>query len=570
MQMFRNSLTKNVINSAFCGLLYATPLIAAYSQAQQTTTTPINKLDVAQLTRLEKEAQIALEKKEFANAAELFQRIANAAPEVGSHAYNAACAHALRGNVDLAFTWLQRAIDAGFVDVQHSQQDGDLQSLRQDPRWGGLMQSMQKRAEFLGRLWNSSVWKTTYKADLSVDEKVAGLSKFWSEVKYNFVYTNTLRELDWDAIYQRYLPKVRASKSTLEYYKLLMEMCALLKDGHTNVYAPDELYESDFAVTKIRTRLIEGRVFVTEVGDPKLIKQGLVAGTEILKVNHRDVHDYAREDLAPYASASTPQDLETRIYSYEFLMGSSKEKPVLEIRDTQNQLHQIRLDRVSFKERNKALSSLPAFSWRMLPDNIAHVVLNSFDGNTAAVAYFKAFPEISKAKAIIFDVRNNGGGDGGIGFKILSTIAKQDFATSAAATRDYKPSLRAWGNPESLHHFPQSLEAADPQHQFAGKVVVLTSARTYSAAEDFSLAFDLMQRGKIIGEATGGSTGQPLFFDLPGGGTARVCTKLDRYPNGKAFVGVGIQPHHLVRPTIADFLAGQDTVLLAAIKNINE
>lgn len=58
-------------------------------------------------------------------------------------------------------------------------------------------------------------------------------------------------------------------------------------------------------------------------------------------------------------------------------------------------------------------------------------------------------------------------------------------------------------------------------------MIVLTSARTYSAAEDFVVAFDAMKRGTIVGEPTGGSTGQPLLFVLPGGGTGRVCTKRD-------------------------------------------
>jgi C-terminal processing protease CtpA/Prc len=74
-----------------------------------------------------------------------------------------------------------------------------------------------------------------------------------------------------------------------------------------------------------------------------------------------------------------------------------------------------------------------------------------------------------------------------------------------------------------------------------------------------------MKRGTIVGEPTGGSTGQPLMFKLPGGGAARVCTKRDTYPDGKDFVGVGVQPQVLVRPTIADFRAGRDTVLEAAL-----
>lgn len=87
---------------------------------------------------------------------------------------------------------------------------------------------------------------------------------------------------------------------------------------------------------------------------------------------------------------------------------------------------------------------------------------------------------------------------------------------------------------------------------------MLTSARTYSAAEDFVVAFDAMQRGRIVGEPTGGSTGQPLIFDLPGGGTGRI-------PDGRAFVGVGIQPQVMVAPRVADLRAGRDTVLEAAL-----
>jgi carboxyl-terminal processing protease len=69
-----------------------------------------------------------------------------------------------------------------------------------------------------------------------------------------------------------------------------------------------------------------------------------------------------------------------------------------------------------------------------------------------------------------------------------------------------------------------------------------------------------------VGEPTGGSTGQPLMFNLPGGGLARVCTKRDTYPDGREFVGVGIQPQVLVRPTVEDFRAGRDTVLEAALE----
>ncbi len=71
-----------------------------------------------------------------------------------------------------------------------------------------------------------------------------------------------------------------------------------------------------------------------------------------------------------------------------------------------------------------------------------------------------------------------------------------------------------------------------------------------------------------MGEPTAGSTGQPLNFRLPGGGFGRVCTWRGVYPNGKEFLGIGIQPGILVVPTLEDFRAGKDTVLDAASAEI--
>jgi C-terminal processing protease CtpA/Prc len=73
-----------------------------------------------------------------------------------------------------------------------------------------------------------------------------------------------------------------------------------------------------------------------------------------------------------------------------------------------------------------------------------------------------------------------------------------------------------------------------------------------------------MQRGIIAGESTG-STGQPLMFRLPGGGFARVCTKADTYPDGRRWVGKGIQPTLKVAPTVLDLQKGRDTVLEATV-----
>lgn len=514
------------------------------------------------------QAQAALNAKDYLSAAAQYEKAYAIDSSITDLSYNAACAYALAGKIDLAFAWLDKSFKAGYLNLEHVKKDSDLDVLHADARWNNYLDRVQAQVKRDAKLWNSEVWKSPYAEQLSEDQRIAGLSKLWSEVKYNFVYTDTLKELDWDAVYLKFLPRVKAATNTLEYYKVLMEMAALLKDGHTGVNPPGPLFAVGFTVPPFKTRLIEGKVIITDVIDEALRKQGLLPGVEITRINQEPVKEWSFKNTAPYASASTPQDLESRMFIYQFLVGSKAEKPLIELRNAEGKTWSIEVERISFGQRNKDFARTPAFSWKLLPGNIAYVALNSFGDETAAKEYLKNFNEISKAKAIIFDVRTNGGGSSNVGYQVLATITDKDFATSRAETRDYKPSYRAWGRKENNFVFDAYRQSANPQLQFKGQVIVLTSAQTYSAAEDFTVAFDTMKRGTIIGEATGGSTGQPLMIDLPGGGSARICTKKDSYADGKPFVGVGIQPQIVVHPSLADFRANRDTVLEAALKQI--
>ena len=71
---------------------------------------------------------------------------------------------------------------------------------------------------------------------LTPAEKVYGLSKFWQEVNYNFVYLNKIDRTLWDNRYKELISIVQNTKNDYEYYRELQKFCALLKDGHTNVF----------------------------------------------------------------------------------------------------------------------------------------------------------------------------------------------------------------------------------------------------------------------------------------------------------------------------------------------
>jgi carboxyl-terminal processing protease len=563
------TLLKSTVLISSIAITFACTFYSSSAVAQGYKINSAEKYEQAKLLQqYTNDAKAALAVKDYARAGEQFEKIFSTEPTLFNSAYNAGYCYAMAGKIDLAFELLEKAVNAGFVNIDRIKKDSDLKFLHSDLRWEKLIQQMQKKIKGDVNVWNSGVWKSPYADQLSEDQRIAGLSKFWSEVKYNFVFEDTLTALDWDAVYLRFLPRVKAATSTLEYYRILLEMCALLKDGHTNVIPPAALFASGFTVPPFKTRLIEDKVIITEVIDASLRAQGVLPGVEINRVDQLSAKEWASKYIAPFISASTTQDLESNIYGDKFLIGSKTEKPQIELRDATGKIWSVEVERISMAQRDKEFPRLAPFSWKLLPGNIAYVALNSFIDDTAAKEYVKNFPEISQAKAIIFDIRNNGGGSGSVGFKILATITDKDFATSRAETRDYKPSYRAWGIKEKNFVFEANPQIPNPDLQFKGQVIVLSSAQTYSAAEDFIVAFDTMKRGTIIGETTGGSTGQPLLFDLPGGGSARVVTKKDSYIDGKAFVGVGVQPHIVVRPKLADFRADRDTVLEAALAQI--
>lgn len=198
---------------------------------------------------------------------------------------------------------------------------------------------------------------------------------------------------------------------------------------------------------------------------------------------------------------------------------------------------------------------------------------------------------------MIIDIRSNGGGNTDIGAEILKYFTDQKtFTGSKWKTRDYLPSFRAWGEGqlkdttkfEHLDAFTKkAVLVAKGDYWFYGNtskftnditakkitapLVVLTSNYTASAAEDFLIILDgLKGRATTIGQRSYGSTGQPLPFDLPGGGSARVCTKRDTYPDGREFVGFGVKPDVEITRNVNDIITGKDTELEAALKEIKK
>ena len=414
------------------------------------------------------------------------------------------------------------------------------------------------------RILNGTSLDTKFQYNISAAEKVAGLSKFWSEAKYNFAYFENVPNLDWDKLYLEYIPKVQNTKSTLEYYKLMLRFCAELKDGHTNIWSTSDSLNNFVSYRPpIRSKLVEGKVIITSVFSDSLEKSGIKAGMEIISIDRIPVIKYAEENVKPFQSASTTQDLLNRTYNSGLLRGNKNVPVDLELMGLDGKIFTRKLARTGYRN----LKVNPTVEFKMLPNNVAYFLINEFETSDSRKKFVALFDSISKSSALILDIRLNGGGN--TDFTILSYLTDKPIKPAQNFVQKYIPTNRAWGQSVEWEQLSLSSKEPNGKNLYSKPVILLTGPQTFSAAEDFAVAFDAMNRGKIMGEATGGSTGQPLQFTLPGGLMGRVCTKRDLYPDGKVFVGVGVQPNITIKSNIVDIKAGKDTVLEAALKYLS-
>jgi carboxyl-terminal processing protease len=195
-------------------------------------------------------------------------------------------------------------------------------------------------------------------------------------------------------------------------------------------------------------------------------------------------------------------------------------------------------------------------------DSAAILSVNTMSGTDTIKAIDAAYREIvaRKAEKLIIDLRRNGGGafavvplvghlidkpiDAGV-FVVGAWYANHQRPPGAADFASAKPwrgySVRAFQ--ADVLTRPLTSYRIDPmQPLFQGPVVVLTSARSISAAEIAADVLKAIGRAKIIGEKTPGIVLSSKVFDIPGGFHLRVPIA-DYYSlkNGR-LEGFGVTP----------------------------
>jgi hypothetical protein len=170
----------------------------------------------------------------------------------------------------------------------------------------------------------------------------------------------------------------------------------------------------------------------------------------------------------------------------------------------------------------------------ILDGNIAYISFLGFNNVTSSsreiVESVMSF--VANTDAVIFDLRKNGGGSP----EMIQLISSYFFAKKTHLNSFYNRQTGA------LTDF-WTLDKVNGKKRPHTPIYVLTSHYTFSAAEEFSYNLKHLQRGEIIGEATGGGANPVTYFNLGNGFRASIPISKAVNPITKTnWEGIGVQP----------------------------
>lgn len=418
---------------------------------------------------------------------------------------------------------------------------------------------------------------------LTDTEKVLGLSRLWEGVRSNFVYYDRM-QLDWDSLYEASIPEVLKTKDAYAYIKELERIVAYAGDGHTFIgHTIEPAHEERITPLPFTTRLVDDQVLVDKVYSTDLVNRGVVRGVEVISVNNQDVFAYAEKELGQYFPTSTPQWLHYRLMNQFQLTKGKRTDPIamefvgsgkkISVSYPNRELNwDIQEDQRKKERRNGIQNEYEdqTLSLTLLENNIGLLKVSSFNDKDFNRKFDQVYPSILSTDALIIDLRDNEGGASSYADYILRHLSEKPIKTSSWSSRMYIPVHASWGWEDEWYRMASSEMNPVDGERYARPIAVMVDAGTFSSSEDFLVKFRGMKRGPIIGNPTGGSTGNGVRITLiEGVAWANICSKADIAPDGTVFVGVGVIPDIEVTETKEDFLTHKDTVLEKAISEVN-
>lgn len=422
---------------------------------------------------------------------------------------------------------------------------------------------------------------------LLLEERLFILSKTYSSIALYFAHWEdaAITPGQLDSVYKGYLNRAIATENRKDFDMLMKEFIALLNNSHC-WYSDNAVAQSQEPLGYSWTNL-DGQWVVTQS-----FIQELKKGDVILRINGKSVNDFY-EELSKYIAASSER---ARKVAFGFLFPLFiPEKYSLEFMNEKGKVKEIQVHRGKLNIQDEELKTEERW---IKEDRIAYIKIPKFTDQKFEAEAMEYVKEFKKASVLILDVRGNGGGS--TPEQLLGALMDRPYRWYAESTplnlslfkfyveimpkwiKQYREATKqeppqSWKNLLIFQdYFKNSHLLWKPDYNepestiYTGELIILTDRYTGSAAEDFVVPFKDNERAIIIGEATGGSTGQPYMHNFGNGIRIGVGTKRAYMPDGSKFEGVGVLPDFELKLTREDLYKDRDRVLQKAVEEADK
>jgi carboxyl-terminal processing protease len=385
--------------------------------------------------------------------------------------------------------------------------------------------------------------------------RLAVFDDVWTTLGARY-YDPSMRGVDWARQRATFRPLAEEAHTSAEFYTTLRRMIAPLHDAHTRVYAPDERSAWDrpiYTGVHINLREIADQLVVTLVEHGSQAERaGVRAGDQLLKIDGVPVSVALAQRADESSSASTARA--ARLSAIAHLFDGAR-----------GSLVTLNLAREGTRERAVVLTREvetrePRLEVRRI-GGASVVRFNLFSEEIAAglVSELRERKSLREARALVIDLRENGGGEAESMIDIASIFLPAGARLGEFTDRDG----RVVATPQARRAMLFAAERIEP---FRGRVVLLTSARTASAAEIFVAALKDAGLATVVGERTCGCVlAIRTRHQLPDGGLLDVSEMDYRTARGTRLEAAGISPDETVTPTRSDVEHSRDPALLHAV-----
>ena len=202
-------------------------------------------------------------------------------------------------------------------------------------------------------------------------------------------------------------------------------------------------------------------------------------------------------------------------------------------------------------------TSLPA-------DTVGYVYISNLESGFSMTAIYSITEAIKECSSIILDLRmcNESGSE------INAHYASGRFIETSVPA--YYRSFRTGPGRNDMGEMEEIFTHRNGAWQFTEPIILLTGRDTQGAAEQLVLLLKTQQHVTVIGDTTAGFANPAASFNLTAGWTIEIPEMLTYSSDNTLILNSGIAPEIYVPVSEADFAAGIDPVLDAAIVMITQ